>query len=84
MDAILFAFRLAVNLLGIAVAFMVFKAVLSNGTGTIKDVINTIGLAIRALCLKARTALLNTIRKETLTNGNKEPKNPNEVEAHVV
>ena len=81
MDAILFAFRLSVSMLGIAVAFMVFKAVLSNGTGAIREVIGTIGLALRALCLKARAALLNTIQKETLkTNKNQDP---HQVEAPV-
>lgn len=85
MEVILWSFTVALKLVGIAVAFMVFKEVLKNGTGTFRTLIGTIGLAVQACCLKIKTLLLKSIKKERENlEGNKEPDDQTKVEAHVI
>ena len=85
MEIILWALTFALKLVGIAVAFMVFKEVLKNGTGTFRTIVSTIGLCIQAGCLKVKSLLVNMIKKERENpEGPNEPDDPTKVEAHVV
>ena len=64
MDAIIWSLNLALKLLGIAIGFMIFKEIIKHGTGTFRNIVETIGLGIQAICLKIRSALLKAIQKE--------------------
>lgn len=64
MDAIIWSLNPALKLLGIAIGFMIFKEILKHGTDTFRNIVETIGLGIQAICLKIRSALLKTISKE--------------------
>lgn len=69
------AWRIAILMIG----YTALKAVLRNGNGTLKEILETIGLAIRAGCLSLRSKLVERLRsgaeeKETEKAG--EPNGP--------
>ena len=76
MDAIIWNLNLALKLLGVAIAFMIFKEILKHGTGTFRSIIETIGLGVQTICLKIRSALLKAIQKER----GEQPKSKEEAE----
>lgn len=52
------AWRIAILL----IAYTTLKAVLRNGNGTLKEILETIGLAIRAGCLSLKSKLIAKLR----------------------
>ena len=69
------AWRIAILL----IAYTTLKAVLRNGNGTLRDILETLGLAIRAGCLSLRGKLLAKLRsgaEEKETEEAEEPKGP--------
>ena len=53
------AWRLAI----IGIGFTVLKSVIRNGKGTLRELLETASLAIRAGCLAARKKLVNKLQK---------------------
>ena len=69
------AWRIAILL----IAYTALKAVLRNGNSTLKEILETIGLAIRAGCLSLRGKLIAQLRsgaEEKETEEAEEPQGP--------
>lgn len=65
MDVILFALNLAWKILAICLGWMLFKYVLKNGSGTFKEILDTISVALRTFGHWIRKICLNYLRKES-------------------
>ena len=70
MDVLLFALNLSWKILVLCMGWMLFKYVLKNGSGTFKEFLETISLALRTFGHWIRKVCLNYLRKESAPAGN--------------
>lgn len=65
MDVILWSLNFAWKILAICMGFMLFKYVLKNGSGTFKEVLDTISAVLRTCGHWLRKHCLNYLKKES-------------------
>ena len=65
-DVLLFFLNLAWKVLALAAGWILFKYVLRNGKGAFKDLLETIGLMVRAGCTLLRKKLIQLLDRETV------------------
>lgn len=73
MDFVLWMAQLALKISLIAVGFWVFKTILKNGPDTIREIAETMGVLIRAGCIKSRRYIAENLRKERKQEQEPEP-----------
>lgn len=76
MGIIMWFLNLGWKILGIIAGFMLLSYILGQGVDGIRDVLATIGLAIRAMGHAIRKKLISYLRKESAEEG--EPEKPEE------
>ena len=64
-DVLLWFLNLAWKVLALAAGWILFKYVLRNGKGAFKDLLETIGLMVRAGCTLLRKKLIQLLDRET-------------------
>lgn len=64
MDVLLFALNLAWKILVLCMGWMLFKYVLKNGSGTFKEFLETVGLALRTFGKWIQTVCMSYLCKE--------------------
>ena len=65
MDVILFMLNLAWKILALCMGSMLFKYVLKNGSGTFREILDTISLGLRTFGHWVRKMCLNYLKKES-------------------
>ena len=65
MDVLLFALNLSWKILVLFMGWTLFKYVLKNGSGTFKEFLDTVGIALRTFGHWIRKVCLNYLRKES-------------------
>ena len=65
MDVILWSLNFAWKILAICIGFMLFKYVLKNGSGTFKEVLDTVSVALRTFGHWLRKHCLNYLKQES-------------------
>ena len=65
MDVILFMLNLAWKILAVCMGIMLFKYVLKNGSGTFKELLDTISIALRTFGHWLRKVCLSYLKKES-------------------
>lgn len=64
-DVLLFFLNLAWKVLALAAGWILFKYVLKNGKGAFKELLETIGLMVRAGCKLLKRKLIQMLDRET-------------------
>ena len=64
MDAVMWALSQSIKVLGIVGAWYLFKAIVSGGSETIRDLIETAGMGIQAGCYHLKRLFWERIKKE--------------------
>lgn len=64
-DVLLWFLNLAWKVLALAAGWILFKYVLRNGKGAFKELLETIGLMMRAGCTLLRKKLIQLLDRET-------------------
>lgn len=64
MEAVMWALSQAIKVLGVIGAWYLFKAIVTGGSGTIKDLIDTAELGIQAGCYHLKRMFITKIKKE--------------------
>lgn len=67
LEIMLFMLNLSWKILGIACGWILLKYLLRNGKGTFKEVLETLGSAIKTGCYFIRKKLADSLRKEKAT-----------------
>lgn len=65
MDVILFALNLSWKILVVCMGWMLFKYVLKNGSGTFRDFLDTVSIALRTFGHWIRKTCLNYLKRES-------------------
>ena len=69
MDVLLFALNLAWKILALCMGWMLFKYVVRNGSGTFKELLDTVSVALRTFGHWIRKTCLNYLKKESAEAG---------------
>ena len=69
-DVLLWFLNLAWKVLALAAGWILFKYVLRNGKGAFKELLETIGLMMRAGCTLLRKKLIQLLDRETAKDEN--------------
>lgn len=64
MDTIKWFVDLAFNALCICAGIWLFGYIIKNGTGALKDLIRTISLTVKAMCIYIRKKIVNKVEEE--------------------
>lgn len=64
MEAIVWALSQSIKVIGIIGAWYLFKAIVSNGSDTVKDLIDTMAMGIQAGCYHLKRVFWEKIKKE--------------------
>ena len=78
MGIIMWFLNLGWKILGIIAGFMLLSYILGQGVDGIRDVLSTIGLAVRAMGHAIRKKLIHYLRKESGAEPEGEPEKPEE------
>lgn len=84
LDIMLFMLNLGWKILGIACGWILLRYILRNGKGTFKDVLETLGSAIKTGCYFIRKKLAEKLLKEKEKENLEAEVDSTKVEAHVV
>lgn len=63
-NAVIWALSQSIKVLGIVGAWMLFKAIVSGGSETIREVLDTLGYGLQAGCYHLKKLFIAKIRKE--------------------
>ena len=63
-EFMVFALNLSWKILGLVFGWMLFKYLLKNGSGTFREILDTITIGLRAMGHAIRKKLLTYLRKE--------------------
>ena len=64
LEFLVFMLNIAWKALGVICGWLLLKYILRNGTGTIKEILDTISLGVKAMCCAIRKKLADHLRKE--------------------
>ena len=64
MKAVMWALGQSIKVLGVVGAWMLFKAIVRNGSGTINDILETVEMGLQAGGLLLKRKFFEIIRKE--------------------
>lgn len=79
MGIIGFFYNVGISVLCIIGGILLFGAIVGKGTGTIRQLLKTLNLAINVGCIKLRKKLIKGVKEEPKTEDDN-----NSVEAHIV
>lgn len=64
LEFMMFMLDISWKILGVVFGFILLKYVIKNGTGAFRDIIETIGIGVRAMSTAIKRKLLNYLKKE--------------------
>jgi hypothetical protein len=74
MEFIFWTLNIAWKVLGLCIGWMLFRYILKNGSGTFRDILDTITIGIKAMGHAIRKKMLNYLKKESEAEDQEEKK----------